>query len=377
MDLNFYMPVQLFTGEGCVKRELARMSRYGRRCLILTGAHAAAASGALDDVMEVMAGAGVDVTVFPGIGQNPLLTQCQNAAFAADTCRADFLIGVGGGSVMDATKAAAWIAENITAHTDRLFAGQYRHDPLPFALVGLTAGTGSEVSPVAVLTCPDGRKRSVSDPRCYARMAFGDPRYTGSLPRVPTEASALDAFCHAAEGYLNPACSDAAEVFAAKALPLLADGLEALSRLSPEERPDAALRERLYYGSLWAGMVLNALGTSYPHPMGYVLTEDFGVPHGAACAVFLPDLLDRTAEYWPERMASFDVLTGGRDRLLPLLRQLTKADIAMTPEQAETYACRWDPDKGGAVPHNFARVAGGFTPSDARKLLWELFVKEN
>lgn len=375
MDFNFYMPVQVFTGEGCVKQQMARMSRYGRRCLILTGTHSATASGALDDVMETLTAAGVDATIFPGIGQNPLLSQCQNAAFAAETCRADFLVGIGGGSVMDATKAAAWIAENLTAHTDQLFAGQYRHDPLPFALVGLTAGTGSEVSPVAVLTCPDGRKRSVSDPRCYARMAFGDPRYTDSLGRVTTEASALDAFCHAAEGYLNPACGDAAQLFAEKALPLLSDGLEVLARLAPEERPEPGLRDRLYYGSLWAGMVLNALGTSYPHPLGYVLTEDFGVPHGAACAVFLPDLLARTAVRWPERAASFDSLTGGRDRVLPLIRKLARTDIAMTPEQAEGYACRWDPEKGGAVPHNFARVAGGFTPDDARALFRELFVK--
>lgn len=248
---------------------------------------------------------------------------------------------------MDATKAAAWIAENLTAHTDQLFAGQYRHDPLPFALVGLTAGTGSEVSPVAVLTCPDGRKRSVSDPRCYARMAFGDPRYTDSLGRVTTEASALDAFCHAAEGYLNPACGDAAQLFAEKALPLLSDGLEALARLAPEERPEPGLRDRLYYGSLWAGMVLNALGTSYPHPLGYVLTEDFGVPHGAACAVFLPDLLARTAVRWPERAASFDSLTGGRDRVLPLIRKLP-APILPDPGTGGGYAWRWDPEKGGA-----------------------------
>ena len=61
--------------------------------------------------------------------------------------------------------------------------------------------------------------------------------------------------------------------------------------------------------------------------------------------------------------------------MLPLIRKLARTDIAMTLEQAEGYACRWDPEKGGAVPHNFARVAGGFTPDDARALFRELFVK--
>ncbi len=263
---------------------------------------------------------------------------------------------------MDATKAAAWIAENITAHTDRLFAGQYRHDPLPFALVGLTAGTGSEVSPVAVLTCPDGRKRSVSDPRCYARMAFGDPRYTDSLPRVPTEASALDAFCHAAEGYLNPPAATrrrfcrqspaAAGGRAGGAVPPVAGGAAGC-------RPARSAVLRLPVG----GDGAECLGHLVSPSAGLCVDGGFRRPHGAACAVFLPDLLDRTAERWPERMAAFDALTGGRDRLLPLIRQLARTDIAMTPEQAEAYICRWDPARGGAVPHNFARVAGGFTPT--------------
>lgn len=71
MDFNFYMPVQVFTGEGCVKQQMARMSRYGRRCLILTGTHSATASGALDDVMETLTAAGVDAHHFSGNRPEP------------------------------------------------------------------------------------------------------------------------------------------------------------------------------------------------------------------------------------------------------------------------------------------------------------------
>lgn len=99
---------------------------------------------------------------------------------------------------MDAAKAAAWLAANRVEDTARLFAGTLRRPPLPLVLVGTTAGTGSEVSPTAVLTLDTdmpglgtaGRKKSITHPSCYARYAFADPRYTASLPRKPTVSTA-------------------------------------------------------------------------------------------------------------------------------------------------------------------------------------------
>lgn len=375
MDFHFHMPVRVVSGPGCVRQRMGELREYGRRCLIITGQNSAMRSGALDDAMAALTDAGVDCTVFPGIGANPLISQCQAAAFAAEACRADFLVGIGGGSVLDATKAAAWIAENTTADVGRLFAGTYKYAPLPFALVGLTAGTGSEVSPVAVLTGDqDGRKRSVSDPCCYARAAYADPRYTCTMSAATTVSTALDALCHGAEGFLNPVCTDVADLFASRALPLLSGGLIELAGGAAAE-PTMGLREQLFYGALWAGMVLNAMGTAYPHPLGYVLTEDFDVPHGMACAVFLPDLLRRSEAGLPERTARFYSLVGGKEAFHQALDLLVTADIRMTMGQVEDYARRWDPASDGAEPKNFARVAGGFTAADARDLFAELFVR--
>ena len=268
---------------------------------------------------------------------------------------------------MDATKAAAWLAANSSCDGDKLWTGM-RYPALPFALVGTTAGTGSEVTATAVLTLDrDGRKKSVNDCNCYARIAFADPAYTRTMSRHTTLSTALDALAHAVEGYLSPSCGDVAAAFAEKAIPLITEGLQWLRE--HEGMPDNALRERLYAGSLWAGLVLNSCGTAFPHPLGYILTEDFHVDHGYACAVFLPALARRAEAFSPERTQTLYSLCGGRDAFFALLDALNVKDVRMTEEQVAAYQTRWPGLK------NFARTPGGFTPEEAAELFRELFVK--
>ncbi len=367
MDFAFHMPVQVISGPHCLSGGGERLKQWGRRCLVVTGGHSAKVSGALDDALAMLEKAGIEATVFPGIGPNPLLTQCQAAAAAAEACRADFLLGIGGGSVMDASKAAAWLAANSISDETRLFEGKLRHPPLPLALVGTTAGTGSEVTAVAVLTVDrDRRKRSVTHPHCYAKLVFADPRYTDSVPYPTTVSAALDALSHAVEGWFAPACGDVPSLFAEKAFPLLASGLAALAA-HPGELPGTGQRDALYYASLCAGMVLNATGTAFPHPFGYILTEDFGIPHGQACAVFLPALTRRAEAVCPDRAARLFSLCGGRERYYETLAALTDADVRMTDEQITGYAARWPGLK------NFARTPGGFSPEEGIALFRELF----
>ena len=159
-------------------------SALGSRCLIVTGRNSAKASGALDDCTAALDEHGVPWQVFDGIGQNPLLSSCHAAGTAARDFGADFLIGIGGGSPLDGVKAAAVYAANPELTPPDVYGG-WKNPALPFALIGTTAGTGSEVTRVSVLTHDGtGRKKSISGPDLYARISLGDPRrYTASLPR--------------------------------------------------------------------------------------------------------------------------------------------------------------------------------------------------
>lgn len=368
MDFTFYMPTRVISGAGCVRRHAELLRSFGRRCLIMTGGHAAKASGALDDMLDTLTAAGVEATVFSGVGANPLLSQCQSAARAAIDSRAEFVVGIGGGSVMDAAKASAWLAANDPDDTEALMQGKLPVPPLPLILAGTTAGTGSEVGPAAVLTMDDGHyKRSLSHPLCFARVSFADPRYTDTVPRATTISTALDALAHAVEGWFAPECGDVITAFGEKAVPMVLEGLTWLA--GHDGLPGAALRDRLYYGSLWAGMVLSATGTAFPHPLGYVLTERYDIPHGMACAVFMSAFLDRAEQYAPERAAQLYALCGGRQRIQTVLDALVRCDVTMTAEQVEALRPRWQSVK------NFDRTPGRYTADDALRLYRERFVR--
>lgn len=363
-SVQFHMPVRLIREEGALEKCGKIAAGYGKRCLIMTSASAAEKSRALFDALASLKAARVEATVFPLISANPSLAQCRSAMDAYRAAGADSILAIGGGSVMDAAKATAWLVTNYPPSSEALFAGELKRDPAPLMLCGTTAGTGSEVSAVAVITDDSGKKRSVKHAKCYADYVFADPRYTDSMPRRVTVSTALDALAHAVEGYLNPACDDISTMFAEKALTWLGEGL---LYLCDHDLPDTALRNKLFDAALYAGFVLNTCGTAFPHPMGYVLTEEHGIPHGQACAVFMGELLDCAKTATPDRAAHLFALCGGEETLRHILSTLVDVDVHMTPAQLD--ACK---ERFADLPH-FARVPGGFDGERADALCRRLF----
>lgn len=373
MDFNFHMPVQIISGAGAIRTHAGALRELGGRCVIVTGGTSAQKSGALDDVTAALQGAGIGYRIFREIGANPLVSACDRAGKLAIEFGADFLIGIGGGSPMDAAKAAAIYAANPQISGEAIYTEgiQPDHAPLPVVLVGTTAGTGSEVSAVAVLTRDsDGRKKSISGPHCFARIAFADPRYTCSVPYGTTVSTALDALSHTVEGMLNPGIGEVVRLFGRRALELIGPALVRLNR--EHTLPDFAERERLYYGSLYAGVVLAACGTAFPHPMGYVLTEDYGIPHGRACAAFLPSLVEYAQGTAPTAVREIlEILDLTFDEFRATVDSLAAVDVHMDTQTAERYAARWPGLK------NFKNVSGGYDEQRALELLHRLFVDKN
>lgn len=364
LNLSYYMPVEIIYGDHCVSSHSEIFRSMGKSCLIVTGKHSAKASGALDDVIKVLEQEHILYQVFDEVEQNPLVSTCQRAGKMARDMDADFVIGIGGGSPLDAAKAVAVFgADDLTS--EELYAGNYSKAPLPFVLIGTTAGTGSEVTPYSVLIEDHtGRKRSVKN--LFAQYCFCDWNYTKSLDYHFTVSTALDALSHCIEGYFCTKADTMSDVFALNGIRLV---MEVLSDLAPDRMITDRQRQKLYAGSIYGGLTIVRTGTSYCHAMGYFLSEDYGVSHGTACAVFLPDYL--------KRGCSADVKKGDRlmfeidsslSEICSLIENLTDfTPMALTIEQKQDLWNRWD------VAKKFLTAPGDFGMEDAIELTNAIF----
>ena len=371
MEFNFYMPVRVITGKDCVVQNAALLCAFGKKCLIITGKHGARLSGALHDVITALNSQGITYEVFDEITPNPLLSAAYQAGKCAQKSEADFMIAIGGGSVIDAAKAAAIYATNVFFDMEDIYQKQFSASPLPLVVIGTTAGTGSEVSKVAVITNDKTmQKQSISDDACYAALALCDAKYTYHNDRALTVSTALDAFAHALEGWFSKKRNTVAELFAIKCM---RDIFDILKHLSAGEELSETQRDTMYCCSLYAGMVLN-IGTLYPHMLGYTLTDHRGVPHGQACAVFDLHLIEWNEKYAPELAQTFFKLIGADSgEVLSVLDSLIDIpeSVSFSAEEIERYSGSWTDDNP-----KFTNVYGHFNRKCAVSLFRSLFEYE-
>lgn len=370
MDMSYYNPVTLVTGRGCVTKSGAIFQRAGRSCLIVTGKTAARASGALDDVTAVLRAEGITYAIFDAIEQNPSYASCLAAAMQAKAMGAEFIVGIGGGSPLDAAKAIAVLTASSDTSAEAMYSGHWDAAPLPIIAVGTTAGTGSEVTPVAVITSPEGMKKSLRAPSLYPLAALGDATYTMSLSPAFTRSTALDALAHALESYFNRTANDISRLYAQRAIALL---LPMLARTAVAETEPLTIdeRETLYCASLYAGYAIAVTGTAFPHALGYFLSEQYGIPHGNACAVYLPDFITHNASVAPEEAATlFSSLKTDTDALTALVKaNLPPIDVSLTEEKLRELAPRFEGNK------SLLKCYGEVDRAFAEGLLQRLFVK--
>lgn len=332
MKFNIELPVKIISGRGCLNENSSSLI-LGKRAVIVCGGHGAAASGALGDVCDILIEANIEYFIFDRITENPPLATCFDGGRAASAFGADFVIGIGGGSSLDAAKAVSAFAANPAIEPEQLFdASAITSPPLPLALIPTTAGTGSEANPYAVITLPDGlRKRSFVHPGAWAAVSFLDPDYTNSLPHYNTVSCALDAFAHGLESYLSPKANEFSSMMAMYAMRGIWD---VLTRYP--EHFDSDMRETLLYCSCAAGIAISVTGTGFPHPLGYPLTLIDGIPHGAACAVFDGDYIEynERTELGLQRMQQIYSALGTTSRIMKeYLPALSEVELSLTAEQ--------------------------------------------
>lgn len=287
MEFKFQIATKAFLGRDCVKKNRTEFGRYGERALIVCGRNSAKASGALKDITDVLTELGKEYEIYDKVENNPTLENVKEGGEAARAFGADFIVGIGGGSPLDAAKAVAVLAVNDIEPLD-LYKNTFAAKPLPILAVPTTAGTGSEITPYSILTRKDMQtKMSFGNEDTFPRAAFLDAAYTESMSYETTVDTAIDALSHAVEGYLSKRSTAVSDIFAVEAIEAFGKCIKALLG----RNIDFNVREKLLYASMLGGMVISHTGTTIVHGMGYSLTYFKNIPHGRANGLLMKEYL--------------------------------------------------------------------------------------
>ena len=274
-----------YHGVGAVKEIGGELSRRGyKRAFIASGRHVVK-SGEIKKITDVLDEIGVAYTFYTDIKPNPTIENVQNGVKAFKEFNADCIIAVGGGSVMDTSKAIGIIVNNPEFADVRSLEGvapTKQHAVFTIA-VPTTAGTAAEVTINYVITDVEKKRKFVCvDVNDIPEVAVVDPEMMYSMPKPLTAATGMDALTHAIEGYITKGHCAISDMFHLEAIRLIAKNLRAAVE------NDEAGREGMALGQYIAGMGFSNVGLGIVHSMAHGLSALYDTPHGVACAILLP-----------------------------------------------------------------------------------------
>ncbi len=250
------------------------------------------ATGIVDRARNSLENTGREVRIFDTVVGDPPENVVLDAVRAAQDC--GLVIGLGGGSSIDVAKLAALLAVNGGMLQDAYGVNVASGPRLPLVAIPTTAGTGSEVTPIAIVTTGASEKMGVVSPLLIPDLALLDPELTVGLPSHVTAATGIDAMVHAIEAFAsaNPNNNPVSRALAVEALRLMGP---ALSR-AVHDPSNIAARSDMLLGSLLAGQAFANSPVAAVHALAYPIGGHFKVPHGLSNALVLPHVLRFNAE---------------------------------------------------------------------------------
>lgn len=281
-NFGYFNPVDVKFGNEVIRLDAGYYKGRWKRALIVTGKHSAVKSGAMADIKFVLGNAGIEYIIFDEIQENPEVSSVIRCRDSSLIFKPQVIIGIGGGSPLDAAKGVA-VALSSDCSADELFDKPF-DCLLPVICIPTTAGTGSEVTPFAILT-HNGVKKSIPS-KVYPTKAYIDPEYLKTLSNRVFTHTIIDTLSHLIEGYLTGKGSVITDSIAQTGLSIISRVLNVLhDGVTGDLMIDAAT------ASFLGGLVISQSGTSIPHLLGYQLTVNHAVAHGAATSIFIEKFL--------------------------------------------------------------------------------------
>lgn len=297
-QITLLQPQKIVFGTGCIQTLVEDYKKLGyQRLFVLT---APPILPLIEPTLAALKAAGTNIEVFDQIMAEPTLNDFNAIVEKARQFDADSVVGIGGGSVLDVAKLVAAFAHSDQQAADCFGTGFIKAKGLWFACLPTTAGTGSEVSPNAILLDErDHLKKGIVSPYLIADAAYVDPKLTWTVPAKVTADTGMDALTHCIEAYTNKFAHPTVDIYALKGIQLIAANLET----AVKDGKNQEAREALALGSLYGGLCLGPVNTAAVHALSYPLGGEFHIPHGLSNAILLPSVMKFNAETCPKRYA--------------------------------------------------------------------------
>jgi alcohol dehydrogenase class IV len=289
MSTGFYLPVEIVFGVGAIQKLGDITSKYGHNALIVTGKHSIARSGLLVRIRETLERHRIQVAMFSEIEPEPNVETVDRGARRARDFKTDVVIGIGGGSAIDAAKAIAFTTRQQHSAEDYLNGRKMEGFGLPIVAVPTLAGSGSECSPTVVLSDPKKCHKSSFRNAClFPRIALIDPELAVTASPQITSISGIDALTQAIEAYVSKYANPLTKALALESTRLIYRSLER----SFNYPKDVDARSDLAWGAAMTGYAFSCSRLGAAHGLAHPLGHRYRIPHGLACGILLPYIIN-------------------------------------------------------------------------------------
>jgi alcohol dehydrogenase len=284
MNFSFFVPTRIMFGKGELNN-LHKQDLPGKKALVvISSGKSTKANGYLDKLYKQLDLKGISYTLFDKISPNPTKSQVMDGASLSKETGCDFVIGLGGGSSIDAAKSISVMATNEGDYWDYIDGGSgknqpVKNDPLPLVAITTTAGTGTEADPWTVITKEDtNEKIGFGYDKMFPVLSIVDPELMMTVPKEYTAYQGFDALFHSTEGYLNKNANPMSDMFALKAIELVSQNLAKAYAYGSDE--DA--RANIALGNTLSGIVECTSSCISEHSLEHALSAYYpSLPHGA------------------------------------------------------------------------------------------------
>lgn len=305
--ITLQQPRRILFGEGCAAQCADDVLAEGfRHAFIVTSPPIV---GLVQPLADVLGRGGVHTTLYAGIASEPTIEMCESAIEEARQAQPDVIIGLGGGSALDVAKLVAALHDGAQEVRQTFGINQLASRHTHLACLPTTSGTGSEVSPNAILLdVADRLKKGVVSPHLVPDAAYVDPLLTVSVPPAVTASTGMDALVHCVEAYANRFAHPMVDLYVLQGIRLIGANLVR----AVEQGDDLEARANLSLGSLYGGLSLGPVNTAAVHALAYPLGGEFHVAHGVSNAVLLPAVLQFNLPAAPQRYADIALALGAQ-----------------------------------------------------------------